>query len=465
MMPQHELAIQTLLVGGLISLATAAIALYLWSERRGERFLLFWSLAWISNAIRWATLYLALSEPGLRPLLSYQSAVVHFLFSLGCFDLLPGKLWRRAWIVAITAGVSLAFTFAGLISQWEAEMEYARAFTMLGFWAATMLVAFRSERLAGYAFAAATIVAWAVYVGIALAVLGEGIASHVVVPLFNVPLAFSIIVIAYQRSRRQLVESEERRRRAEDELQRQRDELAHAQRVATLGELTASITHELAQPLTAILADARAAVRFAETDPTNGEVKEALHDIAAAARNAGEIINRLRALFSKQDGQRDLLDVNVLLQDVLRLLKSDLLQNRVQVRFEPGGNLPPVPGDPVQLRQVLLNVLVNAREAIESAGAGAREIHIQTAAADGCVAIEIRDSGVGLPESELDHIFNHFVTSKPQGLGMGLAISRSIIEAHQGRIWASRNAGRGLTLHMTLPAAKITPAMRSAGSS
>jgi signal transduction histidine kinase len=464
MIPQHDLTVQTLLVGGLISVANAVIALYLWNERRKEIFLLFWSLAWTCNALRWGTLYVALYEPVLRSFLSFESAVVHFLVTLGCFDLLPGKRWRRTWMVVLTAIVAVGFTVAGLVFQIPAEMEYARAFTMLGFWAASMLVAFRFERLPGYAIAAVTIAAWAAYVGVALAVLGAGTANHIVIPLFNVPLAFSIIVIAYQRSRRELAESEERRRSAEKELQRQRDELAHAQRVATLGELTASITHELAQPLTAILADARAAVRFSETDPKNGEVKEALLDIAAAAGAAGETIHRLRAMFKKQGGESTLLDVNILLQEVLRLLKNDLLQSHIQVHFLRQENLPPVLGDPVQLRQVMLNVLVNAKEAIAAAEAGPREIQIETRRDErGCVAIDIRDSGVGLPETELQRMFHRFVTSKPQGLGMGLAISRSIVQAHQGRIWASRNAGYGLTLHIRLAAAEALSAEADRG--
>jgi two-component system sensor kinase FixL len=120
--------------------------------------------------------------------------------------------------------------------------------------------------------------------------------------------------------------------------------------------------------------------------------------------------------------------------------------------------LPPVLGDAVQLRQVLLNVLVNAEEAMDAAEAGPHEIRIETSRAnDGRVAIDVRDSGVGLAETELERMFNHFVTSKPQGLGMGLAISRSIIQAHQGQIWASRNVGRGLTLHIRLAAAETMP--------
>jgi two-component system sensor kinase FixL len=206
-------------------------------------------------------------------------------------------------------------------------------------------------------------------------------------------------------------------------------------------------------------------VRFSETDPKNGEVKEALLDIAAAACNAGETINRLRAMFRKQRGEFTLLDVNILLQEVLRLLRSDLLQSHIQVHFIPENNLPPVLGDVVQLRQVMLNVLVNAKEAIAAAEAGPREIQIETKLADGDrVAIDIRDSGIGLPETELERIFHRFVTTKPQGLGMGLAISQSMIQAHLGQIWASRNADRGLTLHIRLAAAETLSAGQNLGS-
>jgi C4-dicarboxylate-specific signal transduction histidine kinase len=277
----------------------------------------------------------------------------------------------------------------------------------------------------------------------------------VVVPLFNVPLAFSIIVIAYQRSRRALARSEENRRRAEQELQQQRDELAHAQRVAMLGELSASVAHEIGQPLTAILLNAQAGLRYIENPQASGEVKEALVDIFTSARVASETIDRLRALFRKEHAERAPLDLNVLIDEVLRLLRTDLLQRRIEAHFEPGPSLPQVLGDPVQLRQVMLNLLVNAEEAISAADSRPREIQIQTGRTEaGDVTIDVRDSGAGMPETELERMFTHFVTTKPQGLGMGLAISRSIVEAHDGRIWASRNPELGLTLHVTLPAAE-----------
>ena len=247
-------------------------------------------------------------------------------------------------------------------------------------------------------------------------------------------------------------ESEQRRRRAEEEAQRQRDELAHALRVTTLGELTASFAHELNQPLTAIAANAQAARRLLIAGRLDPDVKEAIDDLAADAVRAGETVRRLQALFRKQPAGRAPLEVNALIDDVLRLLATDIRRRNIAVHFTRGEGLPAVLGDGVQLRQVLINLLVNAAEAISLAGEGPREIRIETRRRDaGHVAIAIRDSGPGAKESDLERMFEHFVTTKPHGLGMGLAISRSIVEAHGGRIWADRNDERGITLHIHLP--------------
>jgi len=247
-------------------------------------------------------------------------------------------------------------------------------------------------------------------------------------------------------------ESEQRRRRAEEEAQRQRDELAHALRVTTLGELTASFAHELNQPLTAIAANAQAARRLLIAGRLDPDVKEAIDDLAADAVRAGETVRRLQALFRKQPAGRAPLEVNALIDDVLRLLATDIRRRNIAVHFTRGEGLPAVLGDGVQLRQVLINRLVNAAEAISLAGEGPREIRIETRRRDaGHVAIAIRDSGPGAKESDLERMFEHFVTTKPHGLGMGLAISRSIVEAHGGRIWADRNDERGITLHIHLP--------------
>ena len=261
-----------------------------------------------------------------------------------------------------------------------------------------------------------------------------------------------------------LLMSERRRARAEGEARRQRDELAHAQRVGTLGELTASIAHELNQPLTAIVANARAARRLLAVDRADPEVEEALDDMAREASRAGETIHRLHALFRKEPGARVPIEVNALIEDVLRLLGPDLRRRDIAVDFARAEALPPVLGDGVQLRQVFINLLVNAEEAIARPGDAPRKIGVKTDRADAThVMVSIRDSGTGVEDSELERIFERFFSSKPQGLGMGLAISRSIVEAHGGRIWATRNEDRGLTLHVRLPAQPAT-ASRARGA-
>jgi len=246
-------------------------------------------------------------------------------------------------------------------------------------------------------------------------------------------------------------DSEERRRRAEEEAQRQRDELAHALRVSTLGELTASFAHEINQPLSAIMTNAQAARRLLAIEQAKPrDIEDALIDITGDANRASQTIRRLRALFRKEHAEHAAIDINALIEDVLGLLRNDTQGKNIVVRFTRGQALPTVLGDPVQLRQVVLNLIVNAGEAIALAASGPREIRIDTSQPEvGRVAIAVRDTGVGVKEPE--QIFERFVSTKPQGLGMGLAISRSIVEAHHGRIWATRNDDLGLTLHVELP--------------
>jgi signal transduction histidine kinase len=280
------------------------------------------------------------------------------------------------------------------------------------------------------------------------------IVAGIILIVLQSALIAGLLISLAQRNRAEKAarESELRRRRAEEEVRQQREELAHALRSATLGELAASFTHELGQPLTAMLSNAEAVRRIRQTDPAHPEIDEALADIAEGAKRAGETIGRLRMLVRKQHAQRTWIDLNELIDEMVRLLRSDLIQKRVEVRLTPGNGLPPVYGDPVQLRQVMLNVLVNSEDSIVSAADGPREIDIRTRLTDdGAAAITVRDTGAGLDESELEHMFERFVTSKPEGLGMGLAISRSIVESHGGRIWASRNERRGITVHIELP--------------
>ena len=267
-------------------------------------------------------------------------------------------------------------------------------------------------------------------------------------------LLIGLLVNRAQRRRAESArqESEQRRRRAEEEVQCQRDELAHALRVATLGELTASLAHEITQPLAAIANNAQAARMLLAGGPPMPDLTEALDDMAHDAQRAGETVRRLRALFRKQPAERVPVNVNLLVAEVLDLLANDMQRRRIAVHVAPAEGLPLVLGDDVQLRQVVINVLLNAADAVVAAGDGPREIRIHTCRSGAQdVVIAIRDSGVGVEEDRLERMFEHFVSSKPGGLGMGLAISRSIVAAHHGRMWATRNDGRGLTLHIQLP--------------
>lgn len=275
--------------------------------------------------------------------------------------------------------------------------------------------------------------------------------------LLQSALVIALLVNRAQRRRAELArqESEVRRRHAEEEAQRQREELAHTLRLTTLGELTASIAHELNQPLTAIAANAQAAKRLLQSNIANPDLPEALEDLEDDSIRAAEIIQRLQALFRKKPQTHALLDVNSVVDDVLRLLGSDLRHRQIQVSFAHSNAGSRVSGDGVQLRQVIINLVRNAEDAIAAAGDGPREMNISLRNPGATsIVIEIRDTGVGVEDdAALERIFEHFVSSKPQGLGMGLAISRSIVEAHGGKIWATRNADRGLTLHVSLPLA------------
>ncbi|HSJ76807.1 MAG TPA: ATP-binding protein, partial [Gemmatimonadales bacterium] len=234
-----------------------------------------------------------------------------------------------------------------------------------------------------------------------------------------------------------------------------RDDLAHVLRVATLGEMTASLVHEISQPVGAIRMNARVASSLMEgtRQPEEvGNVAEALADITAAAGHASYVIDRLRALFRRERVEHRLVDVKALIEEAVRLLRTAMLIGGIDIRLAFEEAIPPIFGDPVQLEQVLLNVLLNSRDAIGAASDGPRVITVRAGQDQGRnVIIQVADTGVGVADADLERIFQHFVSTKPKGLGMGLAISRSIIEAHGGRIWATPNSERGLTVHISLP--------------
>lgn len=244
-----------------------------------------------------------------------------------------------------------------------------------------------------------------------------------------------------------------RQRRAEAEARRQRDDLARVLRVTTLSELTTSLAHEINQPLTAILANAQAARRLLERGRPSDvkDFEEALSEIVESARHASLVIGRLRALFRKERTARVVVDVKTLIEDVVRLLHTAMLDGHIEIRLVSIEAVPAVSGDPVQLEQVLLNVVLNACEAIGANTSGPRVITIETRrSGPDHVTIDVADTGAGVKDAELEHIFEHFFSTKPNGLGMGLAISRSIVNAQGGRMWATANSDRGLTVHIEL---------------
>jgi signal transduction histidine kinase len=248
------------------------------------------------------------------------------------------------------------------------------------------------------------------------------------------------------------------RKRAELEAQKSRQELAHFLRVSTIGELTASLAHELNQPLAAILANAQAAghlVRDSPATPESTELLEILDDIASEDRRAGEVIRRLRELLRKGDPELALLDVNALVHEVVDLLASDALLRGVSVRLDVDPGRLAVRGDRVQLQQVLLNLTINAMEAMTGDGGNDRAVLVRTAAGETSVRISVADSGPGLGIATRGEVFEPFYTTKPNGLGMGLSIARSIVVAHGGTVEAKDNPTRGAIFTVVLPAASI----------
>jgi two-component system, LuxR family, sensor kinase FixL len=244
------------------------------------------------------------------------------------------------------------------------------------------------------------------------------------------------------------------RNRAQDALRRIQAELAHVNRVMTLGELTASIAHEVNQPLAGIVTNGGACLRWLERKPPKlDEARAALRSIISDGMRASEVIQRLRALSKKTELQKARLDVNGVIDDVVRLVRRELLEQLASLRLELAPGLPPVLGDRVQLQQVILNLVLNGMEAMADVTDRPRELVIRSGRHEAAqVLIDIEDAGSGIDPKYLDRLFSAFFTTKPDGMGMGLSISRSIIEAHGGRIWATRNAETGATFHFTLPA-------------
>lgn len=246
--------------------------------------------------------------------------------------------------------------------------------------------------------------------------------------------------------------------KANEELQRRREELAHVDRIATLSELTSSLAHELSQPLSAILSNAQAAERFLAMEKRDlEEVGGALSDIVDDTRRAGAIIQNLRSMLKKKNSERCVLDVNLVVQETLKLVAVASIRGRISIKTDLAADLPRIVGDPTQLQQVLINLILNGFHAMEGCEADCRRMTIRTSGdGAGAVRVDVCDTGCGVNEEDMGRIFERFFTTKPEGMGMGLSISKSIIVTHGGQLWAAPNPGSGMSFCFSLPVADTT---------
>jgi C4-dicarboxylate-specific signal transduction histidine kinase len=248
-----------------------------------------------------------------------------------------------------------------------------------------------------------------------------------------------------------------KRKQAEEQVARHRNEMAHLSRVFTLGELSGSLAHELSLPLTAILSNAQAAQRvLAHGGADLAEVQKILNEIVSEDKRAGEVIRRLRLWLKKGEVQQHSLRINEVVEDVLTLIHGDLVNQHLTVNIELARTLPTVTGDPVQLQQVLLNLVVNASDAMADCNTQDRRLLIRTGIENGnsAVSVSVIDGGGSIPEGKMEQIFQPFFTTKEKGMGLGLSVCRTIIDAHRGKLWATNNADRGATFHFSLPIGK-----------
>jgi C4-dicarboxylate-specific signal transduction histidine kinase len=253
---------------------------------------------------------------------------------------------------------------------------------------------------------------------------------------------------------RRVVERTSELMQASEALREAQAELAHANRVATMGQLTASIAHDVNQPIAATVTNAEAALRWLGCQPPDlEEVRQALARIVKDGHLAGQVVGRVRGLIKKAPPRKEQLGINEAIREVIELTRGETSKNGILVRTELADGLPFIEGDRVQLQQVMLNLIINAVEAMSEMSEGSRELLISTGKSDtDDVDVAVRDSGPGLAPTTLERLFDAFYTTKPSGLGLGLSICRSIIEEHGGRLWASSNMPLGAIFHFTVPA-------------
>jgi C4-dicarboxylate-specific signal transduction histidine kinase len=266
---------------------------------------------------------------------------------------------------------------------------------------------------------------------------------------FAVFLIATLLLTALMEIKRRVEESGTR---AQEALRLAQSDLAHVNRVTTMGELTASLAHEVNQPIAAAVTDANTCLRWLARDqPDLEEARAAASRVVKDAARAAEIMSRIRSLFKKGAPQRELVDINQIIREMVALMYSETTRYSISVQMELATDLPQLMGDRVQLQQVLMNLVINSIEAMKNME-GTRELAIKSQRAENDqLQMSVSDTGVGLPPQQADQIFNAFFTTKVHGTGMGLRISSTIVESHGGRLWASDNSPRGASFCFTLP--------------
>jgi C4-dicarboxylate-specific signal transduction histidine kinase len=262
------------------------------------------------------------------------------------------------------------------------------------------------------------------------------------------------------KTNKELIAEIAQRKRSEEALQAAQAQMARMARVSTMGELTSSIAHEINQPLAAVVTNGDASLRWLGNDPPNlAKTRESITGMIKEANRASEVIKRIRALAKKTPPQKAHLKVNEVIDEAIGLVGGQLARQAVVLRKELVPNLPPVIGDRVQVQQVILNLIANGIEAMEEVTGRPRELSIGAKSTDdGRVLISVSDCGTGIEPESADHLFEAFFTTKQEGMGLGLSISRTIVEGHQGRLWATPNTQGGATFQFTLPVASAAGA-------
>ncbi len=255
---------------------------------------------------------------------------------------------------------------------------------------------------------------------------------------------------------RELTDEIAERKRAEHEARQHRNELAHFGRVSIIGEMATSLAHELNQPLTVISGCAQFCINSLRSRKgTPEQLLDAMEQTAEQANRANEVIRRVRSFIHKEEPERQPVDVNEIIRGLANLLRTDAREHNSELQLELAEPMPLVMADPIQVQQIILNLAHNGIEAMDDCGSVSRCLSIHTSGqSNGVIEVAVRDRGVGIPSDSLDRIFDPFFTTKPQGLGMGLAISRTIVEAHGGRLWATSDVSDGTVFHFTLPLAE-----------